>query len=652
MPRTTGLAAILEEPVFRDCQTTGCLPIHEFVGGNTWVPQLLQDTENWRLPSPHVDELNDTIVSARNMLQKAASMMMTVETSGTVKVATVRVTNETGHKLPTGYPEGRRMWLNLKAYDASNSLIYESGVYTTASGVLDYQNPTTKVYETKLGITPELATLLDRPDIPASGGESFHFVLNNTILKDNRIPPRGYTVAGFDQPGLRPVGTAYADGQYWDDTSYTLPLETERVVATLYYQTSSKEYIDFLRVKGGADGGVLGTMWDDLKSPPEWMAQAAYPPAVQEASFSYLPLTPFEDEPVTFSAEISPTDAATPVTHTWQFGDGSPISVTTTPTISHLFEAAGSYTVWLTATNITGSDSVSQPVEVVAPVLDTAFSYQPLVPQGSQSIVFSAVVSPANATGPVTYTWQFGDGSLLAQTTASTISHSYGAAGQYQVVLTTSNAYGQASYSQTVEVVEPIIKTSFSHQPVIAVENELITFTAAVTPADATEPVTYSWQFGDGSAVTTTAASTTTHTYGGFGSYTVALTAANAYGQASYSATVTVASAAQAVEGTSFTYQPVEPIVSQPVTFTAIYTPGYATPPVTYSWQFEGGGMSVDTLSATITHTYAATGTYVVMLTTSNPYGQSVHTQTVTIASGSTVEPDERIYLPMVVKSN
>jgi PKD repeat protein len=382
------------------------------------------------------------------------------------------------------------------------------------------------------------------------------------------------------------------------------------------------------------------------------MAQAAYPPAVQEASFSYLPLTPFENEAVTFSAEISPTDAAMPVTHTWQFGDGSPLSTTTTPTISHLFEAAGSYTVWLTATNITGSDSVSQPVEVVAPVLDTAFSYQPLVPQGSQSIVFSAVVSPANATGPVTYTWQFGDGSLLAQTTASTISHSYGAGGQYQVVLTTSNAYGQASYSQTVEVVEPVIKTSFSHQPVIAVENELITFTAAVTPADATEPVTYSWQFGDGSAVTTTAASTTTHTYSGFGSYTVALTAANAYGQASYSATVTVASAAQAVEGTSFTYQPVEPIVSQPVTFTAIYTPGYATPPVTYSWQFEGGGMSVDTLSATITHTYAATGTYVVMLTTSNPYGQSVHTQTVTIAPGSTVEPDERIYLPMVVKSN
>ena len=38
---------------------------------------------------------------------------------------TLIVTNLTGHKLITGYPEGRRMWLNIKWYDSNNQIIRE-----------------------------------------------------------------------------------------------------------------------------------------------------------------------------------------------------------------------------------------------------------------------------------------------------------------------------------------------------------------------------------------------------------------------------------------------------------------------------------------------------------------------------------------------
>ena len=101
-------------------------------------------------------------------------------------------------------------------------------------------------------ITPELAAVLGK-----EAGESFHFVLNNTTVKDNRIPPRGYTVAAYDRPGMAPVGARYANGQYWDETVYALPAGAVRVVASLYYQTASKEYIDFLRARGGAAGILL-----------------------------------------------------------------------------------------------------------------------------------------------------------------------------------------------------------------------------------------------------------------------------------------------------------------------------------------------------------------------------------------------------------
>jgi len=273
MRRSTGLAA--DTGVNRDCSpANGCLPEHGLIGANAWVPQLLQDVR-WRLNSiADTNELDTNLAEARQMLRNAATMTVTLGSNGVITGAIARVYNETGHKLPTGYPEGRRMWINLKAYNAAGTLVYESGAYNPATGVLITQTGTitTKVYEAKQGITSQLAAVVNR-----TAGESFHFVLNNTVIKDNRVPPRGFTAQALNTRGLQPVGTTYAPGQYWDDTIYILPNNAVRVVATLYYQTSSKEYIDFLRANGGVDGVTVGTLWDTSKSPPEVMALAFYP---------------------------------------------------------------------------------------------------------------------------------------------------------------------------------------------------------------------------------------------------------------------------------------------------------------------------------------------------------------------------------------
>lgn len=270
--RQTGLAANQAfNPIFRDCVTTGCLPAHVMAGGNAWVPKILQDSR-WRLNNPlDAVALNKTAEAARSMLQRAASLDIELTSDNGQKIVAVRVTNETGHKLPTGYPEGRRMWLNLRAYNAAGEIIYESGAYNPATGKLAL-DPAIKVYEAKQGITPELAAM-----VGLNAGPSFHFALNNATYKDNRIPPRGYTVAAYDKPGMRPIGATYSDGQYWDDTIYEVPPATTRVTVILYYQTASSDYIDFLRELGGADGATLGQLWDDSKSPPEIVARAEFP---------------------------------------------------------------------------------------------------------------------------------------------------------------------------------------------------------------------------------------------------------------------------------------------------------------------------------------------------------------------------------------
>jgi hypothetical protein len=197
---------------------------------------------------------------------------------------TVRVTNRAGHKLPTGYGEGRQMWIHIEAVDKKGRLIFENGQLDESGALV--RDGQTKVYEQKIEADGY------HEDVIAEGDEEFHFVLLNKIVKDNRIPPKGFNKDAYQADGafIVPEDT-YADGQNWDETSYTFTLpgedsENVRVTAKLYYQTFNKEYIEFLEShdteRTEADGGrarnlpaggmyagsstwgeALETMWED-----------------------------------------------------------------------------------------------------------------------------------------------------------------------------------------------------------------------------------------------------------------------------------------------------------------------------------------------------------------------------------------------------
>lgn len=236
---------------------------HDLTGGNTIVGRWIKTL----YPGDTGDAMLDSaLVRARRTLALSATLAGNAELVNGVVEATVRVTNETAHKLPSGYPEGRRIWLNVRAYDSAQTLVFESGAYNPATGVLTH-DAQAKVYEIKPGISPELSDIVG---IPA--GPSFHFVLNDTVYSDNRIPPRGCTNTELATVQSPSVGYAYADGQYWDDTDYALPGTADSLVVSLYYQTTSKEYVEFLRDENVTNswGDTLFALWDSTgKSAPE-----------------------------------------------------------------------------------------------------------------------------------------------------------------------------------------------------------------------------------------------------------------------------------------------------------------------------------------------------------------------------------------------
>jgi hypothetical protein len=249
---------------------TGNLPVHAFAGGNTWVPGIIKGQYAPGIVlnggSDRAASYDQSIDWARQILVSAAGVTTTVQSytppgagAGSMAVA-VKVTNLSGHKLPTGYAEGRRMWLNLQVHDANGGLVYESGAYDTASGVLN-ADAQARIYEVQHGIFNHLGS--NQCDVENSAGNAmFHFVLNDCIAKDNRIPPLGFKPATTADPNgyeLRPVGATYPETSpgsgilvNYDTANYALTVPVGTVgpltaTARLYYQTSSKDYIEFLR---------------------------------------------------------------------------------------------------------------------------------------------------------------------------------------------------------------------------------------------------------------------------------------------------------------------------------------------------------------------------------------------------------------------
>jgi hypothetical protein len=265
-----GIVSNCQDCHMRDVTASACsepgapnrsdMGLHDFTGGNTFVPDII---EQFYPDEVDAGQLAAAKARAVSMIQLAATLQLTPETYG----VGVRVINETGHKLPSGYPEGRRVWLNVKGFDATDQLVYESGAYDFATGVLTHDDDA-KIYEIHPGLSNGIAAALGQP-----AGKSFHFVLSDTVFMDNRIPPRGFTNAAFTEIQSPTVDYVYEDGQYWDDTEYTLPAGIDSVHVTLYYQTTTKEYIEFLR-----DANTTNSTGHDLYN--AWVAQGMAPPVV------------------------------------------------------------------------------------------------------------------------------------------------------------------------------------------------------------------------------------------------------------------------------------------------------------------------------------------------------------------------------------
>jgi hypothetical protein len=200
MPTYKGKAAVLaqsaaaaafdDDAVKIEVKERDDLSAHYFAGGNTTLLEHFG--------------LKESAKRSREMLRRAAKIEILSATdipAGKVAKMQVKVLNEgAGHKLPTGFPEGREVWVDFKVKDGKGNEVFRSGQVKDGK-----TEEGTRNFKVHLG--------------DAEGHEVDLEVWSVTrILSDNRILPGGYSVVDYYVPVPADVEgplTVEAELKYW-----------------------------------------------------------------------------------------------------------------------------------------------------------------------------------------------------------------------------------------------------------------------------------------------------------------------------------------------------------------------------------------------------------------------------------------------------
>ena len=241
------------------------------------------------------------------------------------------------------------------------------------------------------------------------------------------------------------------------------------------------------------------------------------------------------------------------------------------------------------------------------------FSGTPTIGAPTLTVTFT----DSSTNSPTAWSWTFGDSNT---STAQNPSHSYTAVGTYTVALTATNAYGNNTNTKNNYITvgnKPV--ANFSGTPTFGAVPLAVTFTDSSTYS----PTAWSWTFGDSNSSTVQNPS---HTYNSAGTYTVALTATNQYGNNTNTKSNYITAGNAPVANFSGT-----PTIGAP-TLSVTFTDSSTNTPTAWSWTF---GDSNSSTAQNPSHSYTSVGNYTVALTATNAYGNNTNTKNNYITVGN-----------------
>ncbi|MES9991383.1 MAG: PKD domain-containing protein [Candidatus Thiodiazotropha sp.] len=338
------------------------------------------------------------------------------------------------------------------------------------------------------------------------------------------------------------------------------------------------------------------------------------------------PYTGDVGETIQFSGNGSADADGSIVSYDWTFGDGTS-GVGLSPT--HTYTSPGTYNVTLTVTdnnNAVDSDDTSVSIEP-GNQPPTANPSGPYAANVGEELLFDGTASSDADGDIISYEWDFGDGTTA---TGATPSHTYLAAGSYNVTLTVTddgNLSGSGVTTATIGAVNKMAPKAVANGPYSGTVNIEMTFNSDGSNDPDGSIVSYSWDFGDGNTATEANAS---HTYTDEGTFIVTLTVIDNDGLMDTDTT----NAVIGVGNLSPVADAMGPYCAKACTEVQFDSSGSFDPDgaiVAYEWNFGDG--SGDT-QQNPTHSYAKKGVYNVSLTVYDDSGAMDSNATIAIIRG------------------
>jgi len=273
---------------------------------------------------------------------------------------------------------------------------------------------------------------------------------------------------------------------------------------------------------------------------PSYADRGAYefdaPPAVK------VKVTP-SSGPVPLAVTVTTPGTSDPdstgiAAYTFNFGDGAVVGPQTTSSASHLYSNSGSFTVTVTVVDTVGNSGVATaPVSVQDAPPVARLTVTPT--SGDRPLLVTAdgsASSDIDSTPIASYTFAFGDGTVVGPQAQATAAHTYTQSGTFTVTLKVTDTAGlQSSASGQVVVLQdspPVARLTVTPTsgrrplPVLA-------DASASTDTDATPIASYRFDFGDGTIVGPQTNSTAAHTYATAKTYRVTVTVTDTAGLSS-----------------------------------------------------------------------------------------------------------------------
>ena len=239
---------------------------HALRGGSSYLLRQLARNAQWLNAATTAPRLAASAAATDVFLTGAARL----ELAGTRGRLAVTVVNQTGHKLPTGFP-ARRIWLSIVATDASGAIRFVSGGHRDGALV---GRSATRIDGP--GVILPHRTTIDSPDqvaiweaVPVDpAGRRTHLLLGTArIVKDDRILPAGWRANHADAERTRAIGVDgdpdFVAGR--DTVVVRLPAAATRVSVELLYQSIPPETIESYRA---SDSREAARFRDVVAAPP------------------------------------------------------------------------------------------------------------------------------------------------------------------------------------------------------------------------------------------------------------------------------------------------------------------------------------------------------------------------------------------------